>query len=340
MSLGGQPVVSVCLPTYNRSKMLREAVASVLSQTLHNFELIVSDNASEDDTEEVVRSFKDPRIVYMRNSRNIGMTANINKCFATAKGEFIALCPDDDLMLPSNLARKVELLKRVPTMGLVHSRFHVVDEHGTIVRADTNWGHGPERELDAVEPGRVFLRRMLTGFCEVNPVTAVFRRACFERLGGFDESFRHTDDYEYWMRLAVYYDVGYVAEPLAMWRVHSQTHTSKYMAGGKTGSSAESLRDQLRAKHKILNTYKRDIVDAEELRRLVRLETGERVAFQADSMLDHGTCKAEVRKFLRSMARTFPCLLTLAIYWKTRLKASINRRGIDALKKLRHSISH
>ncbi len=75
--------------------MLRDTITSVLAQTWQDFEIVVSDNASEDDTETVVRSFGNPRIVYVRNSRDIGATSNINNCFAMTRSEFVALCPDD-----------------------------------------------------------------------------------------------------------------------------------------------------------------------------------------------------------------------------------------------------
>jgi glycosyltransferase involved in cell wall biosynthesis len=338
--LRNSPIVSVCLPTYNRAKMLREALASVLSQTLRDLEIIVSDNASVDDTELVVRSFGDPRIVYVKNARNVGAVPNINRCYAMARGEFIALCPDDDLMLPDNLARKVEVLRSHMRVGLVHSRFHVIDENGNVIRANTNKGHGPERDADAVEPGGVFLRRMLEGVCEVNPVSAVFRRECWEKLGGLDESLKYVDDYEYWMRIAVYYDVAYLAAPLVMWRAHAQTLTSQFVVGGKTGVSPSHLREQLRCKKNILDRYGKDIPDVRDLRKMLRRQTAERVAFQADCMLDEGTARSDVRRFLRGMGSGFPHLYATRLYWKMLAKTVVPWYRIRMLKKLRRSISH
>ncbi len=334
------PVVSVCLPTYNRATLLRESLSSVLGQTFRDLEVIVSDNASEDDTESVVRSFADPRVVYLKNAANVGAVPNINRSYQQARGEFIAFCPDDDLMLPENLARKVDVLRKHPSVGLVHSRFHVIDEHGKIQHFNTNRGHGRERDADAVENGQVFLRRMLAGPCEVNPVSAVFRRDCLEKLGGLDETLEYSDDYEYWMRIAVYYDVAYLATPLVMWRSHSQTLTNRFLVGGKTGISPGPLVEQMRCKKNILDRYGKDIRDVEDLRRMLREQVTERTAFQADSLLDEGAARREVCRFLYRMGAEFPHLFQESVYWKVLAKAALPTGSLRTWKKIRQSISH
>src|SRR5262249_206575 len=85
------PAVSVCVPTFNRAAMLKDCIASVLGQTWQDFELIVSDNASQDDTEKVVGSFEDRRIAYHRNPSNIGQRPNWNRCLDLAAGRYVAL---------------------------------------------------------------------------------------------------------------------------------------------------------------------------------------------------------------------------------------------------------
>ena len=104
------PKVSVCIPTYNRPDFLRQAIESVLAQTFSDYELIISDNASEDSTTDLISSFKDRRIIYIRKEKNIGAIDNFNSCLAAAKGEYITIFHDDDIMLPDNLAFKVEAL--------------------------------------------------------------------------------------------------------------------------------------------------------------------------------------------------------------------------------------
>jgi glycosyltransferase involved in cell wall biosynthesis len=189
-----EPAVSVCIPAYNRAKLLRELMESVLAQTFQNLELIVCDNASEDHTESVVRSFSDKRIRYFRSPQNLGHRENWNRCLRLARGNYIAILPDDDMMLPENLARKVEALLCSPQVGLVHSKHHLIDEEGRIIKYDTNWDHGPDRIVDVLE-GRAGL---LTAFLNtINLPTVLFRRACYEKLGGFSDRIKFAYDWEY-----------------------------------------------------------------------------------------------------------------------------------------------
>ncbi len=133
------PTVSICIPTYNRVALLQEAMDSVLGQTFQDFELIISDNASTDDTPSLLRSYTDPRIRYTRNARNLGAYRNYERCFALATGKYVGFLPDDDVMLPENLARKVAVLDEHPSVGLVHSRYHLMDQGGSMLSARPGW---------------------------------------------------------------------------------------------------------------------------------------------------------------------------------------------------------
>lgn len=328
------PTVSVLVPTYNRAALLKQAIDSVLLQTFGDFELVVSDNASTDHTEELVKSYSDQRIVYSRSARNIGWHGNMNRCLALAKGEYLTFLPDDDLMMPENLERKVDILRRYPNVGMVHSRFHMIDQSGKMIRESTNWGHGPERNADAVESGHVFLKRMLTGYCEVNLPTALFRKAVYVRLGGFTDGLSHADDFEYWMRLAVFFDIAYLASPLIKWRWHAGSLTSHHVKGETTGVTGEGLREQLLAKRIILNRYWREIPESETLRRAVLRETRDRVVLQADVMMDNRSARREARAFLFKMCLAFPELCLSFHVWKTFLKTVLSRRSAQILKAL------
>lgn len=326
------PTVSVLIPTYNRASLLKQAIDSVLTQTFGDFEVIISDNASTDGTQALVKSYSDRRIVYLRNSRNIGWHGNMNRCLMSARGSYLTFLPDDDLMMPENLERKVDILRRYPRVGLVHSRFHMVDGEGRLLRENTNWGHGPERDSDAVEPGHAFLRRMLTGFCEVNLPTAMFRKAAYDRLGGFTDTLSHADDFEYWMRIAVFFDVAYLASPLILWRWHSGSLTSLHVKDEATGVTNEGLYEKLVAKRTILKSFWREIPEAKALRCAIREETRNRVVFQADVMLDHREARREARAFLLKMCFAFPELCLSFNVWKTFLKTILSRRTVQNLK--------
>ena len=108
------PKVTVCIPTFNRAGYLREAIQSVLNQTFTDFELLVSDNASSDNSAEVVASFTDPRVRYHRHVENIGMGANFRACTELAQTEWIAFLSDDDLFQPDHLERAFGALSTYP----------------------------------------------------------------------------------------------------------------------------------------------------------------------------------------------------------------------------------
>ena len=126
--------LTVGIPTFNRAGWLRESIESVLAQTFADFRLIVSDNASDDDTPEVVRSFDDDRIHYVRSERNVGSIGNFNRLIALAETEFLVLLPDDDVLYPGHLAAAVDVLERFDTVGLVHSAFEFIDAQSRVVR--------------------------------------------------------------------------------------------------------------------------------------------------------------------------------------------------------------
>lgn len=127
------PRVSIGLPVYNGENFLRPALDSILEQDYSDFELIISDNASQDATEKICREYaaKDPRIRYYRNERNIGASGNFNCLVDMARGEFFKWATHDDVHLPGFLRRSMEVMNLAPsTVVLVTPRAEVIDEHG------------------------------------------------------------------------------------------------------------------------------------------------------------------------------------------------------------------
>lgn len=229
------PRVTVGIPTFNRAAWLRESLASVLAQTFTDFKVIVSDNASEDDTAAVVRSFDDPRIDYRRSERNVGSLANINRLIAMADTEFIAIVPDDDLLYPEHLRRAVELLERYDRLGLVHSAFHELDGHAQIVR-----------RIEPVKSRRVvtlqthgraleWLMASRWGLCFPS---VVYRTKALTAAGGFRPQDEPFGDRKLWMRLACNWDFGYIAAPLVGFRAHEAAITARIAT--EDGSAIEA----------------------------------------------------------------------------------------------------
>jgi glycosyltransferase involved in cell wall biosynthesis len=207
-----RPKVSVCIPTYNRSSYLARAVSTVLAQTFDDFELIVVDNASDDDTSQVMAALKDKRIRYHRNESNLGMVGNWNRCVQLAQADYVAILHDDDLWSEHYLARVVPVLDRYGNVGLVYSAAFIVDGDGKHHHVHTHWPN------DRIVNGRLEFRELIVNNRILCPTVTV-RRMCYERMGVFDESILLGADWEMWLRICLYYDVAYIAEPLAYYRM-------------------------------------------------------------------------------------------------------------------------
>jgi glycosyltransferase involved in cell wall biosynthesis len=241
----GSPTVTVCIPTYNRAGLLRTSLQSVLWQSLRDVEVIVSDNASTDDTEEVVRSLRDPRVVYDRNPENVGLFANLSRCLSLGSGRYRVVLPDDDLMLPGNLERKVAFLERHPTAAMVHSGFRFLDATGNPAGPIVNWARLDE---DTLEPGASFVRRSIAlgGLVCVSSVMLRSEHVAGER---FDPDDGPYADMALWLRVASRGDVGFLPEPLSGLRVHEASASSGFrtvrVSRGRhhlTPSHADALR--------------------------------------------------------------------------------------------------
>lgn len=223
------PKVSVCIPVFNPGPFLTEAIDSVLAQTFTDFELLVVDDASTQPVDGVVSRYNDPRLRFEKNPHNLGLVGNWNRCIELARGEYITLFHQDDVMAPSNLACKVALLDSHARIGFVYSNVDRLNAVGDRI------GSYPIRqpEEDAIVPGcQLFEMAARLG----NPVACpavIARRECYQKLGFFDHRLPFATDLEMWLRLAAHYDIGYIAAPLVSIRVHSGQETARFSSTGK-----------------------------------------------------------------------------------------------------------
>lgn len=216
-----KPRVSVCIPTYNRARYIGKTIQSILNQTFSDFELIIVDNASADNTEEVVRKFmeKDNRIRYYKNAKNIGMHPNWNRAIELATGDYIAIFHDDDLYHPTILEKEVALLNAHNNVGFVDTGGYIIDEKGTKIGT---WVY--ERQI--ITSGINFILNTLkTAFCPINCPSVMVKRECYEKVGYFTDKFIPSD-YDMWLRICEYFDVGYIKEPLFNYRRHKESGCS------------------------------------------------------------------------------------------------------------------
>jgi hypothetical protein len=184
------PKVSVVIPTYNRADMVGAAIQSVLDQTYDDWEVIVIDDGSIDNTAEIVHRSADPRIHYYYQV-NKGLPGARNVGIRRATGEYIAFLDSDDLCYSTRLASQVALLDSDPTLGLVAGGHIEVDLTLKPLREVRPWLTQPLLRLEDVVLG-----------CAVCPSAVMTRREWLARVGGFDENMRHQEDWDLWLRLA------------------------------------------------------------------------------------------------------------------------------------------
>ncbi len=241
------PLVSICIPAYNAERWIGEAVSSALAQTLEDTEVVVVDNASTDDTVELVRSFDDPRLRVVVNATNVGPVRNFNRCVALARGRYVKYLHADDVLYPACCASMAELLDASPNVGLVFAPRDVLLEHPDDP-AEQAWRerygvlHEPFSSLERVNDGRRLFREWLDVGVHENlvgePTAVLVRRDCFERLGGFNPDLWQLVDVEMWLRILLHYDAGFVPEPLCAYRHHESSSTA-----GVARSSVDWLDD-------------------------------------------------------------------------------------------------
>jgi glycosyltransferase involved in cell wall biosynthesis len=195
------------MPTYQRAHVIGESIASLLAQRFGDFELIVQDDGSPDDTGRVVAAIGDPRIRYHRNPINLGMPGNLNEGIRGTRGTYVLVCHDHDLYAPELVGEMLALLEAEPDVVYVHSAVRVIDQAGTVQRAFV----GPYAR---VTPGRAWAGLMLSRFDSPVCADSMVPRRRYETAGLYDERFGFVADVEMWIRLALHGDVGYIARPL------------------------------------------------------------------------------------------------------------------------------
>ena len=207
------PAVSVVIPTRNRAGLLGAAIRSALAQSFADLEVLVVDDASDDETPEVIAAATaDPRVRAHRLPHRSGGAAARNFGIARARGEYVAFLDDDDEWLPEKLARQLELFAQgSPRLGVVYSSYLVVErETGRVVGRKVADQRG---DLSRVLP----VRNVVGGTSSV-----VVRRSCFDRVGRFDETLPSFQDYDLWIRFSREFDFDFVERDLLKYYLHSR----------------------------------------------------------------------------------------------------------------------
>jgi glycosyltransferase involved in cell wall biosynthesis len=210
-----KPRVSIGLPVYNGARYLPQSLPSLLGQDFEDFELLISDNASTDETEEICRSYaaKDPRIRYWRNPLNIGSARNYQRLFERARGEFFKWCSHDDVCRPAFVRRCLEVFDaEPPSVALVYPLCDLIDDFGTVIGR----AQGSAQTRDRRPHRR--LARVLWNYSYAYPIWGLLRSEALRRSG-------LTGPIWYWdevllTELSLYGEIVEIPEVLAEQRCH------------------------------------------------------------------------------------------------------------------------
>ncbi|MDP3441090.1 MAG: glycosyltransferase family 2 protein [Azonexus sp.] len=203
--ISAKPKVSVCIPTYRGGPTIGASIESVLAQSLRDFELLVIDDCSPDDTAAIVASFSDSRIRYLRNEHNLGPAGNWNRCLKEARGQYFKLLPHDDLLHPQCLQRQVAILEsdHNENFALVFSAREVLAPAGRVLMR-RGFPGGEEGVINAREVILACTRRGTNLLGE--PGAVLFRQSLADKIGLFDATNPYVIDLDYWFRLMVHGD--------------------------------------------------------------------------------------------------------------------------------------
>ncbi len=218
------PKVSICMPTYNQARFLPEAIESVLRQTCRDFEFIIVDDRSIDDSADIVRKYAalDPRITFQVNERNAGMVNNWNECLRRARGTYVKFLFGDDLLASSQaLDRMVSVLDSDEKIALVASSRYFVNEESTVLKIVSDYtGRRRCRGAKVIGDCLIDLRNNIG-----EPSVVLFRKEHAAR--GFNQRYRQVVDLEMWFHILEQGEFAYIDEPLCSFRVHPNQETRR-----------------------------------------------------------------------------------------------------------------
>lgn len=218
------PLVSIIVPAYDCAHFLPDALDSILAQQYPNMEVIVVDDGSSDGSAEIAEAYGSP--VKVVRQKNQGPAAARNRGVRESRGEYLAFLDGDDAWLPGKLLAQMEHFASHREVGIVYGRFKRwrMNEEGkyppmeTFISPDNNGG------IDDRESGWIYHQLLLDGIIHI--ITAVIPRSLFETLGGFDESLRVGEDYDFWLRASRLVQAHKLSRYVALYRI-SQSSTTR-----------------------------------------------------------------------------------------------------------------
>jgi glycosyltransferase involved in cell wall biosynthesis len=213
------PKVTVLMPVYAGASYVGRAVESVLQQTYHDFELLVVDDCSPDDSADIAASYDDDRVRIARNERNLGQVASLNRGLREARAPLVARLDQDDECLPTRLERQVAVLEAESRVAVVGTWMDAVQEDGSVY----------DRLRGTIDDRTELVAHILAHTLPLAHPTVMFRVDRVLDVGGYDESVRYAEDMDLWRRLTLAgNDARVVHEPLLRYLVHGAQQSQRH----------------------------------------------------------------------------------------------------------------
>lgn len=223
---GSRPLVSICVPTYNRATLLGQSLGTIVKQDYAPLEIVISDNCSDDGTEALCREIaaQDGRVRYVRQARNLGLYGNHNYCIEAARGEFLCFFHDDDVYDSRIIGRYVGFMEENRTVGVVCADWEIVDEDGVSLGVR-------DHAVPRVCPGLQYIARTLrSGRSSIGCPGAMIRRRALDGIRFDEDGPIGFSDFVVWFRIAERWDIGHVPERLWRYRLHRRSLSRRTVA--------------------------------------------------------------------------------------------------------------
>jgi len=254
------PSVSVVTPSYNHARFLPERVASILNQTLDNFEWIIIDDCSTDGSQDLLRELvnDDPRVVLIFHPRNVGMPSTTREAIELSSGKYIYRAESDDVCDIRFLEKMVKVMEGHPEVGFCYCRSLHMDHEGTI------WGGWRQEKEDRLWKGQELFKSIVMG-TSISGGNILFSKAAHDSVGGFGIGpFRIACDWHFCLRLCLKYDTAYLKEPLGYHRDHQDN------LSGMVGRNLDYESVFRESYHLLDDVFEHVVVEAPELGKLQR----------------------------------------------------------------------
>lgn len=213
------PTISIVIPTLNRAHLVTRAITSVLNQTYQDYEIIIVDDGSIDETERVIKRCNYKKIIYIKHKKTRGPGAARNTGIDATRGDYIAFLDSDDEWLPKKLEKQINLFKKnIDKIGLIYCGVQLIDQYS---------GNTKEKWMPRFK-GYVYEKNLAANFVVSGSSTVIVQRKALKKVGKFDESLPSCEDWDLWTRIAKHYEFDFSPEILVNCFLHSKRVSSNF----------------------------------------------------------------------------------------------------------------